>query len=299
MKKFRVLVVDDKKQVLGSIKDRIEYSLQIGDDNFLVDLSCVEVEILKDKDGFKISEKTYSDLHEKCKKPFDLILLDFGFVNKELNAIEEILDRKRKSQNKTTREIIDEVVLNPAHLVKQIHKAPKYFRQIDKYFTNHSGPLFIYTYIPNKFERDYTSADVRRNVTNEHFPKANIQVIDARKELFNGNQFEDKHDKEFYPFLISKFISLLIQKEISIKALNQTINIKNKFQEIKKNNRLKLFSAVFLSIFTGFLIPTIIDSVKEGNNIEIVTFTVSAVFAMVFLMIIISTLEKRNLALFR
>lgn len=295
MKKFRVLVVDDKKAVIDSIRDRIDYNFTIGNEKYSVELSCLEVEVIKkDIDKYEFSEKTLVDLYDLCYKPFDLLLLDFGFVQKGIKTNIEVLRLKEINPNKTLRELIDEVVLNPSHLVKQCYKEPKYFKRINKNFLEHTGSLYLYTYIPNQFEEDYTSVDVRKNVTNEHFPKAKIKVIDTRKELFNNRQFDNKHDEDYYPFLITKFISKIIQHEISESIISQTELIRIKYGQIKKNNKLKMLSAIILSLTSGVFIPTIIDSAKNGTYTFIIVFTISLALIIAFLTIIIKNLEQKN-----
>jgi|AntAceMinimDraft_17_1070374.scaffolds.fasta_scaffold03212_5 hypothetical protein len=295
MKKFRVLVVDDKKAVIDSIRDRIDYNFTIGNEKYVVELSCLEVEVIKkDDDTYEFSKKTIVDLYDLCLKPFHLLLLDFGFVQKGIKTDVEIFRLKEIKPNKTLRELIDEVVLNPSHLVKQCFKEPKYFKRINKNFIEHSGALYLYTYIPNQFEEDYTSVDVRKNVTNEHFPKAKIKVIDTRKELFNNRQFDNKHDKDYYPFLITKFLSKIIQHEMSETIINQTEQIRSKYRQIKKNNKLKMLSIILLSLISGVLLPTIIDSVKNGTYTFIIVFTFSLAVIISFLTLIIKNLEQKN-----
>jgi len=294
MKKFRVLVVDDKKVVLDSIKDRIERTFKVGSEIYNVELFCLEVEVIEENGKHIFSEQTISDLHGLSQKPFDLLLLDFGFTKKGQKTVEKIYKTKDEHPEKTIREIIDDIVLNPSHLTKQSFETPKYYKKIKKNFVEHRGPLYIYTYIPNEIERYYTSADVREHVTNEHFPKAVIKIMDTRKELFNNSQFDSKHDKEYYPFLISKYLSKTIQNEILEKVISKTEVEREKFQQIRKNNKLKYISTILISIFTGVLIPTIVDSIKSGNIMNIGIFTVIIVLIVSFLTLINTNLENNN-----
>ncbi len=294
MKKYRVLILDDKKAVIDSIKDRIERTYNVGNETYKIHLSCLEVDVSEINGNYQFSDKTILDLYDLCEKPFDLFLLDFGYVKKGLKTVDEIFRLKENFPERSIREIIDNIVLNPSHLIKQCYENPKYLRKIEKNFIEHKGSLYLYTYIPNKLERDYTSVDVRRHITNEHFPKATIKVMDTRKELFNNNQFDNKYDKEYYPFLISKFLSKTIQNEILKKVITQTETLREKFQQIRKNNRLKLLTTILLSILTGVLIPTIIDSIKSGNISTILIFTITIVLTVSFLTLIIFNLETKN-----
>lgn len=294
MKNFRVLVVDDKKNVLDSIKDRIDRIIKFGNEDCNIEIVCLEVEIHEQGGNYQISETTITELYNLCEEPYDLLLLDFGFVKRGLNTVDEIKRIKGLSDEKTIREIIDKVVLNPSHLVSQSFIFPKYFKRINKTFIEHEGPIFIYTYIPNQFEQDYTSADVRRNVTNEQFPKAKITVIDTRKELFNNGQFDSKHDSEFYPFIISKFLSKIIHIELLESIVIRTESIKKKYYNYRKFSRLKILSALLLSILTGVLIPIIIETFNKGNILNLIMFGITIVLITAFVTYIIFNLEKQE-----
>lgn len=297
MKKvFRVLAVDDKKAVLDAMRDWIECDFQIAEESFKVELLRLHVDVVEkneQNEQYEISSKTFEALNEFCEKPFQLILLDFGFVRQGINTIEELDRLKNLNPQKSIRELIDKIVLNPSHIVNQSIQYHKFYKRIKRNFIDFVGTLYIYTYIPSKIEREYTSADVRRNVTNKHFPKAIIRIIDTRKELFNNTKFENKHDNEFYPFLIAKYLSKIIHIEIAEFLLNQTKHAREKANRIKRNNRIIAVSAILPSIIAGVFIPSLFTSIEKGSYVIAFAFLMTLIF-IVFVLTVVPRILERN-----
>lgn len=293
-KLFRVLVVDDKKAVLDAMKDWIEYNYQLADEDFKIELLLLHVEVIESNDKYLISPKTYEKLNEYCHSPFHLLLADFGFVKQGINTIDELERLKEINSQNTIRELIDRIVLNPSHIVNEAVHYHKLYKKIKKQFIDFKGNLHIYTYIPSKIEREYTSADVRRNVTNKHFPKANILLIDARKELFNNSKFDMKYDNEFYPFLIAKYLSKIIHIEIAEFLLKQTKDLRKKALRIQKNNRIITLSAILPSILAGVFIPSLFSSLEKGNYLIGFSFLITLILIVVVLTVLPKLLERNS-----
>jgi len=291
-KVFRVLVVDDKRPVLNAMQDWIEHELRIAEEKYKVELLRLHVEIVEENNKYEISSKTFENLNEFCQKPFNLMLLDFGFHKQGVNAVDELYRMKELNPQKSIRELIDQIILNPSHIVSQSVNHHKFYKKIKKNFIDFSGSLYVYTYLPSKIEREYTPADVRRNVTNKQFPKASIEVIDARKELFNNTKFDSKYDDEFYPFIISKFISKIIHIEIAKLLLNQTEELRMKARRIQKNNKIIALSAILPSVIAGVFIPSLFSSFEKGDYTIAFAFLMTLVVIVFVLTIVPKILEK-------
>ena len=284
-KSFRVLVVDDKKTVLQAIEDWVEKKVLIGDEEFQIELLPLHVEVIENEGKYEFSEATLERLYDLCQKSFHLMLLDFGFVKEGMSAVDEIFSRQEKHPEKTVRQIVDEVVLNPAHLVNRSKEEYKFFSRIKKSFIAHKGSLIVYTFLPNKIERYYTSADVRENITNAHFTNAKIKVIDTRKELFNNSQFDSipKDVKEYYPFLIAKYLSKIIQLEIAESMIENTKETRSDLKKLKRNNRIITISTIVTSLITGFLLPSLSDSIQKGDyKVALILFTTMSLTIIIF-----------------
>lgn len=293
-KTFRILIVDDKKPVLEAMKDWIEHNYRVAKEDFRIELLLLHVEVIGKEDEYQISTKTYEKLYEFCEKPFNLVLADFGFVKQGINTIDELDRLKELNPKCSVRELIDRIILNPSHIVNQSTQYHKLYKKIKKQFVDFNGNLYVYTYIPSKIEREYTSADVRKNVTNKHFPNANILLIDARKELFNNSKFDMKHDNEFYPFLIAKYLSKIIHIEIAELLIRKNSEFKNQFLQFKKNNRILAITTILPSIFAGVFIPSLFTSIEQGNYTTGLAFLVMLILIVGALTIVPKILERGN-----
>lgn len=293
---FRVLVVDDKKPVLKALGDWIKPSISISNEEFQIELIKLHIHVIHDGVSYKIDESSIKNLHDICNKPFHLMLLDFGYVKEGLSAADEIERLHKINPAKTKRQLIDEVVLNPTHLVETSRNNVKYSKNIEKYFVNHYGKLIVYTYIPSQMEDEYTCADVRENITNKYFPKVEIEVVDTRKELFNNTMFDKiyKDYKEYYSFLISKYLSKLIKIEIAESMLDNFKRQKIIIKKIKKNNRILTFSTILPSIIAGIFIPSLFSSLEKGEYIISFSFFITLLMLIVILTVGTKILERNN-----
>lgn len=294
MKKlFRVLVVDDKKPVLDAMRDWIESEYQIADEEFKIELLRLHVNVIKNNGQYEFTSQLFEELYSFCNKSFDLIFLDFGFVQQGVKALDELEKSKIEHPNKTVRELIDMIILNPSHIVAQSERYPKLYKKIKKYFIDYSNNLYIYTYLPSKIEQEYTSADVRKNITDKQFPKAKIKIIDTRKELFNNSKFDGKYDAEFYPFLISKFLSKIIKLEISEFLLNDTKEVRRKAKQIKKNDKIIALSIIVPSIIAGIFIPSLFSSIEKGEYAVAFAFLMMLVIIVFVLTVVPKILSRK------
>lgn len=298
MPKYRVLVVDDKRAVLDSIRDNVGVSMDHYNHKYDVELFFLKVEVIKSEDDYKISDETISNLNELCREPFNLLLLDFGYIMNGLNIGDEIDRLQIIFPEKNQKQLLEQVLINPSHIVKQIATYPtNKIKNIQKNFQFHNGPIYVYTYIPRRFEEHYTSADVRKNVAKRLFKKAfKVSVIDTRLELFNNTQFDNIHEqyRDYYSYIIAKYLSVIIQNEILNYIIIQKEKTEMKYRKIKENSRLKLLAAMLLSILSGFLIPTIWDLFKNTALSVIVITAFSLFVAVAFLTIFLKKIENEN-----
>ncbi len=277
---FRILIVDDKIPVLEAMKDWIEHSYQVANEDYKIELLLLHVDVVGEENGYQVSFQTFEKLYEYCQQPFNLILADFGFVKQGIKTIEELDRLKELNPKCSVRELIDRIILNPSHIVNECIKHPKFYKRIKKQFVDFKGNLYIYTYIPSQIELDYTSADVRKNVTNKHFPAANILLIDARKELFNNSKFDRQYDSEYYPFLIAKYLSKVIHYEIAESIIIKNSEIKNQLLKLKRHNKIVAITTILPSIIAGVFIPMLYASFKNGD------YTIGLAFILILILLI-------------
>ena len=301
--KFRVLIVDDKQTVLDATKDLNGNKIEICGTKYIIDLIRLKVEIVGTQNDYRISESTLDLLNQYCKFSFDLILIDFGYTKQGQNTVEEFIKLQKENQdlsNKdhlSNKELLDKIVLNPSHIVEAISSNKEKLKNSVKNFINHENNVHVYTYIPNIFEKIYTNVEVRKNITNQVFSKApKINIIDSREELFNDVQFEKIHEreKEYYPFLITKFLSKIIQIEISEYLLKSNLHIKYKFEKIRKSNREISSSIIIPSIIAGIFIPLFLNSIEDGNYFIAGSLLLSLIIIIAFSIVVPRIIEKRQ-----
>lgn len=280
--KFRVLLVDDKQPVLDAANAWIEHKMIVNQKEITIDLLKLHVDVIVDENNYKISEQTFANLNKLCRDTFDIIFMDYGFVKSGINTEKEVKKYHELNPTFTKQSCINKIVLNPSHIVNEILYNRKDLKNIKKNFISFNGTIFIYTFIPNSLELYLNNTDVRKNVTDQHFPNAKIKIIDSRKELFNNSAFVSKHDPEYYPFLISKYLSKIIHIEIAESLLKDSDEIKKKFENIKINNRLLALSVILPSLLAGVFIPSLFSSIeKKDYVISLALLIVLIIFTIV------------------
>ena len=213
MNKYRVLVVDDKESVLNRIKYEIKPKLVIDDDTWNIKIIPLHVKVngSDEDEKYSIDENTILELGDYSKKPYDLILLDFGFKKEGSKILDTLRERYKDNLN------IDKLegkILNPNDLIKTCIEigAKKHNKElisnINKNFILHRSKILIYTYIHPALKKYVPSSGVRENITSDLFPAASsIELLDTRVELFNDDEFNEKYDERFYSYLIAKYLN--------------------------------------------------------------------------------------------
>jgi len=105
-------------------------------------------------------------------------------------------------------------------------------------------------------------------------------LIDARKELFNNSKFDGKHDGEYYPFLIAKYLSKIIHYEIAELIIMKNSEVKNQLVKLKRNNRIVTLTTILPSIIAGVFIPSLFTSIEKGN------YTIGVAFLLMLICIV-------------
>jgi len=235
---YRVLVIDDQKEVTDRIKNicQADHS-QYLDGGVKVEVESLYVEVIPRKDDdtkFEISDKTIEELIRLSSKRFNHIFTDFGFVSNsniyDDLAIDDVGEIELTSlQNKVFTPA--DLILKAKNYISKKRKT-KQVKQFETNFFQFNGKLSLYSYWDKRFNKVYHSLGERQYITENVFPKAVFdKLYDVKKELFDNND-SYKQDEHYYAFLKCKFISQQIQISISIK---ETLECKNEgTQEILK-----------------------------------------------------------------
>lgn len=237
MKKFRVLVIDDNEEALSRIPKKV-YIQQRNFErrNYLIELHLVHVEVVpSDASKYIISNSTIRKLASVCSKPFNLILSDFGYAQKE------VTDKLRIEANngkRISKEDLKDKVLTTADLAIEVKRICKNEsinsiekKELTENFINSNAKFYLYTYSSKEFYEALGEVSERATVTQSQFNNiGKIIPIDTKGEFYNGNEFdwpnESKHSEVFYAHLVSKLINQIIQLEFTEYILNDSKRLK-------------------------------------------------------------------------
>lgn len=291
MEKFRVLVVDDKDIVLNSFRNTISPVFEINKTKYECELTTVHVNVIGDdqREEYHIADSTILDLADKCAKPFDLILLDYGYRMERSDIIERVFIREGTNFSLKS---LNGKLLNPNDLIQQCNEYAnrndnKYIMaNIGKNFIDHKGKIYLYTYTPLIRKHYLPSSQFRETITINLFKKASeIEVLDTRVLLFNDDQFVDKYDDHYYSYLISVYLNSIIKIEL----LNK-IDKKNKYIKVSKTSKALGFIVIIAGSYgatSEFLGGTIVSLLEKQNyilaTVLLILFVVSIIIGSTLL----------------
>lgn len=265
MEKYRVLIVDDKLDCLNMAKAIINNRPYKGR---MIQIVTSHIRVEKsNNDCYRIKKESITEIAQLSTQPFDLLLLDFGYIEKGVVLKDLTLDEFEKR------------VLNPSILVNQGLEYLK--KEADENlckcfydnFVSFSKNICIYTFVSEDNRKNFPiGGDIEGYCFNkakdafEH--AANITVKDTRKEIFNGPLFEEikTNKEEYYNFILNQYLELLIFLDIADKEID-AVNKKYKEAIKQKENivisELKIFVG---SSSDGFKYAQAVKSVIEKEN---------------------------------
>ncbi|MDC9723298.1 MAG: hypothetical protein PSN34_11110 [Urechidicola sp.] len=211
MKEFNVLVIDDKPKVLTAIKRECEQTLTVNNKQFRVNVETIKVDVEKVDGKFTIKNKTIKDIDKICRNPFDFILVDYAYANKESEkCMQDIIKEKGDS---FTIDDLDNMLLTIRDLVNKTRENKRSNSKISKLFLEYNRTVILYTRNPKKFVKYFPPTEIKQRTTDRVFPNAKVIVINTSEQLFSRN-FEDKYDLAYYAYLVSKYLEKLVEIEI-------------------------------------------------------------------------------------
>lgn len=285
-KKYRVLIVDDKLNVLENAKELIRPEFNLLNERWNIEIETLHVKVNGDdtEEKYFIEEQTFLNLGKVSDKPFDLLLLDFGFRKPDSDIFEKI--KKRYGDNFGFSEL-EGFIFNPRNLVEEGLKVlnrkhlKKGFLAFQNNFVNHKGTIFIYTFIPEKWRKYVQNSTLRENITKRTFPNAkSIELIDTRKEIFNDTEFESLKSERYYSFIISKFLEQVVQLEIAKESISKAKYIK--VQRTSKVIGLIVLFGAFIGASSEFFGDLIVGFFKSNQIIVGIVFVLFTLLLILF-----------------
>lgn len=212
---FRVLVIDDRKTTLERLELNLTRVYTIDDTQWRIDLVTLFVDVVETSaDKYQITEETITNLSKLCNKRFDLILADYGYRNPKFSIDKHFYEL---GSGIDISQFKDKIFFAPDLKKRAIEIGDKsILSNLEKRFFNYTGKVVVYTYGDPRYAHLEHPINVKHNFVKDLFLKAkDVETIDTRLELFNGEEFgEDKYDREYYSYLISKFLNRVVEKEL-------------------------------------------------------------------------------------
>jgi|GEM_PF-3515240 len=208
MNTFRVLVVDDSRELIAKIAKRpIFHPQDVDGTDWRVVLQEVHVEVTV-QDGLpQFSEETLRRIVEACREQPQLILADYGFIAPE-------------HANLPPKQYFEKA-LTPAMLIPALGKYlekhhlhdAKIQAETESSFIHNPCPLFLYTYTGKDFRGVDPTPDQRANLVHRAFDKSQVRLVDISQELFQNDLFPGD-DKDFRAFLTAGLLAGIIEREL-------------------------------------------------------------------------------------
>jgi hypothetical protein len=175
------------------------------------------VQIEEDGDGrYGFTSSTIDELGRKFSLRPDIVLMDYGYVKKKV--LDYWLDRHRKGYVVTASDLQGQI-LTPAELASAIKAliaegdADSAIKQnLQRNLLDFSGTLILYTMTSSALIAALGEVESRRSRVDSAFPHAQVQAIDTKYELYNGDEFAaQKHEPGFYAHLVGVLIDRSVQ----------------------------------------------------------------------------------------
>lgn len=254
--KFRVLLIDDTKEVLDYLQAILEQDISVSGLSIKIQVETLLVELepsVTVVNAYQINEQTIMNLGINCSDKFDYIFSDFGFIGDRTRAealrqhllngqsrgvieadikglLLQLRDIKTKYDDMCTRNVINNVMQN----------------SINANFLKHEGSILVYTNSPKPFDNyfDNNEMPIRMNEVKNTFKDSDkVDFILMHNEFSITPELENLFSvdvrKKFYSQLLSKRINSLMQYV----ALEHMVASQDKLRIRKTDKAFKVLTA--------------------------------------------------------
>lgn len=213
---FRVLVIDDNEDVINQLTNRVTPQHVIADAVWHVDKVLIPARLDVDDAGVAhLSLETVSRILAECAKPFNLLLLDYGFASPGLQWAslpkDVAMSAKFLEKTKTAADLVEEV---EKHLQRSQSESLVLKSNFVSNFKNYDGKIYLYTYTPSTITSNYPNPEARKNKTQNAFKHGKVVLVDTQHELFDNFRYESKYSSDFYAYLITGYLDNVINREL-------------------------------------------------------------------------------------
>jgi len=214
MREFRVLVLDDDAKVIQRLRDRVSPQHTILGTTWNVLIYGVHIDVVGDVNEMHFSDETLAQLVNSCSHPPHLMLADFGYATPHL------------------REQLRDGLLSPDQFMRSILTMPDLVPEVERYLEANYSPgdprvvhvhsnlcdnhckIFLYTYTSLELKEVLPSVAARTKRTQNVFRQSIVVPIDTLEEFYDNGKYADKHDNDFYAYLVAGLLEHLIRQEL-------------------------------------------------------------------------------------
>lgn len=207
MNTFRVLVMDDSRELIAKIAKRVSHHDEIDGTKWRVVLEEVYVEVVVDEGKPQFSDETLRRIVEACREQPNLILADYGFVAPE----HANLPPKQYFENALTPASLIPALAN--YLKRQHLHDTKVQKETEAGLLRNTSPLYLYTYTGKDFRGVDPTPDQRENLVRRAFDKSQVHLVDVSRDLYQNDAFPGD-DKDFRAFLTAGLLAGIIEREL-------------------------------------------------------------------------------------
>jgi len=237
MKKFRILLIDDTREVLDNLRSIIQRTISVESSSNLIVSADVTVDILhivmEELPGgngiYQIADQTIDNLAMLCHEKFDFIISDFAFIGdkgKNENLRKELLDQKRKVNEDDLKGWVLHLRDIRSKVDGLVATNPEKYNFINANFFENGNIIHVYSNSPEPFASLFDSYEFprRRHEVETVFKNAKKVEFILMHDEFSinadiDNVFSNVADrKRFYSLLLSKRLNSLIET-IILKSL--------------------------------------------------------------------------------
>lgn len=211
---FHVLVIDDSSEVIRQLKRRISPQHVIAGVTWRVILNAVHIDTKQETGPAGFTDDTLRSLIAGCTQTPDLILADYGFANKKQS--EQLNDHSL-----TPEQFMDSILTAPdlvpaveEFLEREHSEDRKLAARVAAGFRDNPCRLYLYTYTPIQFKNALPTVDARAKETQQVFGHSEVIPLDTTVEFYGNERFADKHDKDFYGYLVTGLLDQIIYREL-------------------------------------------------------------------------------------
>lgn len=273
--KFRILLIDDNKEVLDRLKSIVQRDVQAGDFSIKIEVETLHVVLEQaDANNYKVTDDTIKSLSYCCNEKFDYIFSDFGFIG----SIEKSNQLRTKLLETEKRGVIKSdfkgnvLQLSDIKTAFEQSKLPEVaINKISSNFFRHTGKILIYTNSPEPYKNYFESTEIaiRRNEVKDVFNEVvdDVHFILMHEEFGINPEMEkalsnDDAKKKYFAIWLSNYID----HEMQFVALQHMVVSQGKlrFKNVEKAFQYLTAIAVGIGAVTAMFGEAIFHFFKEA-----------------------------------